>query len=178
MPVAVCKRRSSSCVGPGAVAAPLQLDGQELLQRPYKERRVLLEALFTDHALRGPWTLCPMTTDLAKAREWLESWTDVSGVEGLVIKPLTSRHLTGYRRWTNGPPQGHHRSDRRRYHGHADPPRAPGPRPLRRGGPVARGGSDGPAAPGGVPTGGRASRRGRPRTPARGGAVQGGVGEW
>ncbi|MGW7029096.1 ATP-dependent DNA ligase [Streptomyces xanthophaeus] len=78
----------------------LQLDGQELLQRPYKERRALLEALFTDHALTAPWTLCPMTTDLATARDWLESWTDVSGVEGLVIKPLTSRYLPGYRGWT------------------------------------------------------------------------------
>ncbi|MFJ8210388.1 hypothetical protein [Streptomyces sp. NPDC096033] len=46
----------------------LQLDGQELLTRPYAERRALLEALFADHALTVPWTLCPMTTDLAKAR--------------------------------------------------------------------------------------------------------------
>ncbi|MEV8533225.1 ATP-dependent DNA ligase [Streptomyces sp. NPDC051211] len=78
----------------------LQLDSQELLQRPYEERRQLLEELFTDQALTAPWTLCPMTTDLAEAREWLESWTDVSGVEGLVIKPLTSRYLPGYRGWT------------------------------------------------------------------------------
>ncbi|WP_369780101.1 ATP-dependent DNA ligase [Streptomyces sp. R33] len=78
----------------------LQLDGQELLSRPYKERRALLEQLFTDHALTAPWTLCPMTTDLAKAREWLETWTDVSGVEGIVVKPLTSRYLPSYRGWT------------------------------------------------------------------------------
>ncbi|MFF1341918.1 RNA ligase family protein [Streptomyces sp. NPDC058290] len=62
----------------------LQLDGQELLTSPYAERRALLEQLFTDHALTAPWTLCPMTTDLAKAREWLETWTDVSGVEGIL----------------------------------------------------------------------------------------------
>ncbi|MGW3059532.1 ATP-dependent DNA ligase [Streptomyces goshikiensis] len=37
----------------------LQLDGQDLLTRPYKDRR-------------------PMTTDLTKAREWLQTWTDVS----------------------------------------------------------------------------------------------------
>ncbi|MFD9303034.1 hypothetical protein ACFWCB_10220 [Streptomyces sp. NPDC060048] len=47
----------------------LQLDGQELLQRPYKEWRALLAALFTGHALTAPWTLCPMPTDVAKARE-------------------------------------------------------------------------------------------------------------
>ncbi|MFK0238621.1 ATP-dependent DNA ligase [Streptomyces vinaceus] len=78
----------------------LQLDGQELLNRPYRERRALLEQLFIDHALTAPWTLCPMTTDLAKAREWLQTWTDVSGVEGIVVKPLTSRYLPAYRGWT------------------------------------------------------------------------------
>ncbi|MEU3774331.1 hypothetical protein AB0F11_14225 [Streptomyces sp. NPDC032472] len=62
----------------------LQMGGQELLQRPYAERRALLEELFTDYALMPPWTLVPMTTDLAKAREWLESWTDVCGVEGIL----------------------------------------------------------------------------------------------
>ncbi|MEU9087947.1 hypothetical protein [Streptomyces sp. NPDC048357] len=74
----------------------LQHDGQELLRRPYVERRALLEDLFSEHALTAPWSLCPMTTDLAKAREWLEFWTDASGVEGIVIKPLNSRYLTGY----------------------------------------------------------------------------------
>lgn len=54
----------------------LQIDGRELLHLPYVERRARLEALFADHALTAPWTLCPMTTDPAKAREWLDSWTD------------------------------------------------------------------------------------------------------
>lgn len=62
----------------------LQQDGEELPQRPYKEWRALLEQLFTDHALTVPWTLCPMTTDLAKAREGLHTWTDVSGAEGIL----------------------------------------------------------------------------------------------
>ncbi|MEU6213114.1 ATP-dependent DNA ligase [Streptomyces sp. NPDC047023] len=78
----------------------LQHDGQELLAHPYADRRALLENLFTDRALSAPWTLVPQTTDLAKAREWLESWTDVSGVEGIVVKPLNSRYLPGYRGWT------------------------------------------------------------------------------
>ncbi|WP_250569815.1 hypothetical protein [Streptomyces sp. CJ_13] len=47
-----------------------------------------------------PWTPCPQTTDLAKAREWLEPWTDVSGVEGILLKPLNGRYLPGYRGWT------------------------------------------------------------------------------
>ncbi|MER6445502.1 RNA ligase family protein [Streptomyces venezuelae] len=78
----------------------LQHDGQELLTRPYAERRALLENPFTDHALKAPWTLVPQTTDLATARAWLESWTDVSGVEGILIKPLDGRYLPGYRGWT------------------------------------------------------------------------------
>lgn len=40
-----------------------------------------------------------MTTDLATARRWLESWTDVSGVEGLVVKGMHQRYLPGYRGW-------------------------------------------------------------------------------
>ncbi|MFD3472484.1 hypothetical protein ACFWWM_40435 [Streptomyces sp. NPDC058682] len=78
----------------------LQHDGQELLTRPYAERRALPETLFTSRALAAPWTLCPQTTDLAKARERLESWTDVPGVEGILVKPLNSRYLRGYRVWT------------------------------------------------------------------------------
>ncbi|MFF1498058.1 hypothetical protein [Streptomyces sp. NPDC058304] len=55
----------------------LQLHDLELLNRPYRERRASLESLFTGHGLTAPWTLCQMTTDVAKAQEWLESWTDV-----------------------------------------------------------------------------------------------------
>ncbi|MEU3407634.1 ATP-dependent DNA ligase [Streptomyces sp. NPDC006670] len=78
----------------------LQRGGQELLRLPYAERRTRLENLFTGHSLTAPWTLVPMTTDLAKAREWLESRTDVFGVEGIVCKPLNSKYLPGYQGWT------------------------------------------------------------------------------
>ncbi len=78
----------------------LQLDGVELLARPYRKRRALLEDLFTDHALTAPWTLCPMTTDPATAREWLESWTDVSGVEGVVAKGVNQPYRPSVRGWT------------------------------------------------------------------------------
>ncbi|WP_405428437.1 hypothetical protein [Streptomyces erythrochromogenes] len=64
----------------------LQQDGQELLARPYTDRRAQLENLFSEHALTAPWMLVPQTTDLAKARDWLEFWTDVSGVEGILVK--------------------------------------------------------------------------------------------
>jgi ATP-dependent DNA ligase len=78
----------------------LQLDGAELLNLPYRERRARLETLFTEHGLTAPWTLVSMTTDPVKAQEWLESWTDVSGVEGILIKGLNQRYLPGYRGWT------------------------------------------------------------------------------
>ncbi|MGI5451258.1 hypothetical protein ACQEVM_36925 [Streptomyces sp. CA-243310] len=75
----------------------LQADGVELLALPYRERRRRLEVLFAACALTAPWTLCPMTTDAVKAREWLETWTELSGVEGLVIKGMSQRYLTGSR---------------------------------------------------------------------------------
>ncbi|WSW02313.1 ATP-dependent DNA ligase [Streptomyces sp. NBC_01006] len=78
----------------------LQIDGVQTLSLPYSERRRRLEVLFASRALTAPWTLCPMTTDLATARERLESWTDVSGVEGLVIKPLTSKYVPNHRGWS------------------------------------------------------------------------------
>ncbi|MFB7468218.1 hypothetical protein ACFCZ1_32850 [Streptomyces sp. NPDC056224] len=40
-----------------------------------------------------------MTTDLVKAEEWLESWTEVSGVEGSVVKAMNQPYRTGYRGW-------------------------------------------------------------------------------
>ncbi|MFF8280714.1 hypothetical protein ACF05T_32405 [Streptomyces lateritius] len=43
-----------------------------------------------------------MTTDPDKAQEWLEDWTDVTGVEGLVVKALNQRYRPGVRdrAWT------------------------------------------------------------------------------
>ncbi|MER5871957.1 ATP-dependent DNA ligase [Streptomyces sp. NPDC002044] len=78
----------------------LHIDGIELLALAYAERRRRLEVLFAARQLTTPWTLCPMTTDPAKAREWLEEWTDVSGVEGLVVKKMNQRYLPGSRAWT------------------------------------------------------------------------------
>jgi ATP-dependent DNA ligase len=73
----------------------LQTDGHSLLTRPYTERRAVLESLFADHRLSPPWTLCSMTTDPGLAREWLEEWTQVPGLEGIVTKPLSSPYKPG-----------------------------------------------------------------------------------
>jgi len=77
----------------------LQADWEELLAQPYERRRAALEALFADCGLVAPWTLCPMTTDPAVAQDWLTAWTDVLGVEDLMIKGLEQRYLPGARGW-------------------------------------------------------------------------------
>ncbi|MFF8280665.1 hypothetical protein ACF05T_32110 [Streptomyces lateritius] len=77
----------------------LQIEGRELLTELYDRRRTVLEGLFAEYELTPPWTLCPMTTDVVVAQEWLESWTEVEGVEGLVIKGRSQRHLPSARGW-------------------------------------------------------------------------------
>ncbi|MEU2502306.1 ATP-dependent DNA ligase [Streptomyces albogriseolus] len=52
----------------------------------YRRRRAALEALFAEHSVAGPLTLCPSTTDPALAEQWL-AWTAV-GLEGLCFKRL------------------------------------------------------------------------------------------
>nr|WP_272254349.1 ATP-dependent DNA ligase [Streptomyces xanthophaeus] len=114
---ASCPSKPSSA-GPPPTAAPppppprrpprlsafdiLQADGLELLSLPYRERRRRLEVLFAARALTVPWTLCPMTTDPDKALEWLEDGTDVSGVEGILIKNMNQCYRPGARdrAWT------------------------------------------------------------------------------
>ncbi|MFJ2825922.1 hypothetical protein ACIO7M_33175 [Streptomyces toxytricini] len=75
----------------------LQQDGTELL--PYRQRRLRLENLFATQRLAAPWTLCPITTDLLKAQQWLESWIEISGLEGIVVKPVHQPYRPEYRGW-------------------------------------------------------------------------------
>ena len=75
----------------------LQAGGVELLDQPYSRRRQQLEDLFAEHALADPWVLCPQTTDQATAQEWLTSWTDIAGIEGLVIRGNEQRYRPGAR---------------------------------------------------------------------------------
>ncbi|MGV9318222.1 ATP-dependent DNA ligase [Streptomyces sp. NPDC003660] len=77
----------------------LQANGQELLAEPYARRRAVLEELFTAYAVGPPWTLCPETDDIRVAQDWLTSWTDVPGVEGIVIRARKQRYLPGARGW-------------------------------------------------------------------------------
>lgn len=80
-----------------AVFDVLQADGHELLSTPYVERRIRLEELFSECQLAAPWTLCPETTDTATAREWFTTWTEVPGIEGLVVRGSRQRYSPGAR---------------------------------------------------------------------------------
>ncbi|MCZ0210718.1 ATP-dependent DNA ligase [Streptomyces sp. UMAF16] len=71
--------------------------GTNLTGWPYQRRRAALEALFADHGLQAPLTLCPSTTDPSAAREWLE-WT-AAGLEGLCFKRLDEPYVRGARSW-------------------------------------------------------------------------------
>ncbi|MDI9834968.1 hypothetical protein QMY38_27685 [Streptomyces sp. KAU_LT] len=56
----------------------LEVGGGDLLDRPYRERRAMLEDLFARDVLGAPFTLCPVTTDRATALEWLDpAWGEV-----------------------------------------------------------------------------------------------------
>jgi ATP-dependent DNA ligase len=70
--------------------------GAELLTRPLRERRDLLAALLAD--VPPMLTLCPQTTSLDEAAEWMTAWTS-AGVEGVVAKDATSRYTPGKRGW-------------------------------------------------------------------------------
>ena len=71
-------------------------DGTELLDTPLAERRPRLQALLADAPVELP--LCPQTTDLAQARQWLTAWT-AAGIEGVVAKRLDSAYQPSRRGW-------------------------------------------------------------------------------
>ncbi|MEU0942425.1 ATP-dependent DNA ligase [Streptomyces canus] len=97
--------------GRGAVAAAaehpaylivfdvLEAAGVELLDQPYRERRVLLEDLFARTVLTRPFTLCPATTDRATMLDWLDPAWGAAGIEGVVLKGSEQRYLPGKRAW-------------------------------------------------------------------------------
>ncbi|MEU3862475.1 ATP-dependent DNA ligase [Streptomyces sp. NPDC028722] len=60
----------------------LEASGVALLDRPYRERRSLLENLFADGFLVAPFSLCPATTDRAVAGGWLDPAWGAAGVKG------------------------------------------------------------------------------------------------
>ncbi|MFF4531585.1 ATP-dependent DNA ligase [Streptomyces sp. NPDC001407] len=77
----------------------LEVSGTVLLDRPLSERRARLEELFATLRLCAPWALCPQTTDQETARAWLDPAWGAAGIEGVMIKELSSRYRPGQRGW-------------------------------------------------------------------------------
>ncbi|MFI6129480.1 ATP-dependent DNA ligase [Micromonospora sp. NPDC051141] len=70
--------------------------GEELLRLPLAERRVRLLRLLT--GAPPQLLVCPQTLDVDEARGWMRDWV-VAGVEGIVVKDLTSRYTPGQAGW-------------------------------------------------------------------------------
>lgn len=70
--------------------------GADLRARPYTERRAALLELLAGSG--PPVQPVPATTDRGEALEWFEAQRAV-GIEGLVLKPVTSPYVGGRRRW-------------------------------------------------------------------------------
>jgi ATP-dependent DNA ligase len=74
----------------------LQIAGRELLGEPLRERRGRLEHAVAEAPPSLP--VCPQTTDVAVARDWLAHLA-VTGVEGVVVKDLAGRYRPGRSGW-------------------------------------------------------------------------------
>ncbi|WP_371648166.1 MULTISPECIES: ATP-dependent DNA ligase [unclassified Streptomyces] len=77
----------------------LEAAGTELVARPYRERRALLEDLFACGVLTAPFTLCPATGDRATALDWLDPAWGAAGIEGVVVKGTEQTYQMGKRGW-------------------------------------------------------------------------------
>jgi ATP-dependent DNA ligase len=74
----------------------LRANGEDLMARPWSERRARLEAVMAD--TRAPLQLCPATTDRQEALVWFDAWAAL-GVEGLVAKGQGQPYMPGRRGW-------------------------------------------------------------------------------
>lgn len=72
----------------------LALEGDDLRDLPFRERRSHLERLFD--RLDHPWHLTPSTTDEETARRWFDEY-ESAGCDGIVAKPLESGYAHGKR---------------------------------------------------------------------------------
>ncbi|MFG3205311.1 ATP-dependent DNA ligase [Streptomyces sp. NPDC048192] len=77
----------------------LEVGGNTLLDRPYRERRAILEGLFADGVLIPPFTLCPATADRTVGEDWLDPAWGAAGIEGVVVKGLAQPYWAGRRGW-------------------------------------------------------------------------------
>ncbi len=74
----------------------LALDGTSLMGEPFRERRARLEQTLSHLATGDPVHLTRITTDVAEAREWFETF-EGAGLDGVVAKPLDAVYQPGKR---------------------------------------------------------------------------------
>jgi ATP-dependent DNA ligase len=74
----------------------LTASGEDLMERPWRQRRARLEAVMAD--TRAPLQLCPATTDREEALVWYDAWAAL-GIEGLVAKGQGQPYVPGRRGW-------------------------------------------------------------------------------
>src|SRR5207245_11289980 len=68
--------------------------GRDRMAAPQRERRALLEKMFT--GLRSPLHLTPMTEDRGLAKQWLEQF-EGAGLDGVIAKPAGLAYQPGKR---------------------------------------------------------------------------------
>jgi len=71
-------------------------DGSDLLDRPYSERRSLLENIYAD--LGEDWYLTPVTDDLAEAERWFHEF-EAAGCDGIICKQTDQPYVEDKRNW-------------------------------------------------------------------------------
>jgi ATP-dependent DNA ligase len=73
----------------------IALEGEDLRERPFHERRTLLEQLLPD--AKPPLLLTPLTRDRAQAQHWLDAFQG-GGIDGVIAKHRDLRYEEGARR--------------------------------------------------------------------------------
>jgi ATP-dependent DNA ligase len=74
----------------------LAIEGESLLDRPFRERRARLESELAHLSTGDPVHLTRITTDVAEARDWFETF-EGAGLDGVVAKPLDASYQPGKR---------------------------------------------------------------------------------
>ena len=72
----------------------LAAEGRDLRDRPFAERRALLEQVLA--GVKPPVHLTPMTRDIALARQWLDDF-EGAGLDGVIAKPADGHYEAGKR---------------------------------------------------------------------------------
>lgn len=71
-------------------------DAENVMARPYAERRTLLESIYAD--LGEDWYLTPVTGDPAEAERWFHEY-EAAGCDGIICKQTDQPYVEDKRNW-------------------------------------------------------------------------------